>query len=94
MEQHPTVDFGVPGPLVHFAEKFYRKGYEEMLCESFTRRPALHTVLMIHRIANGSSGELKQKYVGFLEQASRRQDIDKATRDNALEYYKYHTEGK
>jgi len=94
MERHPTFDFGVPGPLVHFVERFYRKGYEDMLCESFTRRPTVHTVLMMHRLANGNSGELKQKYVGLLEQASRRQDIDAVTRNSAIEYYQYHTEGK
>jgi hypothetical protein len=94
MEQHPTFDFGVPGPLVHFAEKFYRKGYEDMLCVSFARRPTVHTVLMMHRLINGTSGELKQKYIGFLELASRRQDIDESSRDSALQYFKYHTEGK
>jgi hypothetical protein len=23
MESHPSLDFGVPGPLVHFVERFY-----------------------------------------------------------------------
>lgn len=96
MEQHPNFDFGVPGPLVHFVEKFYRQGYEAMLCESFIRRPTVHTVFMLHRLANGSKGdlELKQKYVVLLEQASRRQDIDEDTRASALDYYQYHTKGK
>ena len=94
MEQHPTFDFGSPGPLVHFVERFYRKGYEDMLCESFARHPTVHTVLMMHRLINGSSDELKQKYIGFLEVASGRQDIDEDSRDSALEYYKYHTERK
>ena len=25
---HPEVDFGSPGELVHFVEKFYHQGYE------------------------------------------------------------------
>jgi hypothetical protein len=27
-------NFGKPGPLVHFVEMFYKKGYEEKLAES------------------------------------------------------------
>ena len=94
MEQHPTVDFGVPGPLVHFVERFYRKGYEDILCESFARRPTKHTVLMMHRLINGSVGDLKQKYIGLLQSASHRQDIDTVSRNQALLYYNLHTEKK
>ncbi len=31
---YPMVDFGTPGYLVHFVEKFYNKGYEELLMQS------------------------------------------------------------
>lgn len=31
---NPSVDFGMPGDLVHFVEKFYKKGYEELLIDS------------------------------------------------------------
>ena len=31
IESNPNVDFGMPGDLVHFVEKFYKKGYEELL---------------------------------------------------------------
>jgi hypothetical protein len=37
MEDNPTVEFGMPGPLVHFVERFYRKGYEQKLLESVER---------------------------------------------------------
>lgn len=30
---NPSVDFGMPGDLVHFVEKFYKKGYEELLID-------------------------------------------------------------
>ena len=39
MGEHPKIDFGVPGPLVHFVETFYRIGYEEKLIESVQRKP-------------------------------------------------------
>ena len=31
---NPQVDFGMPGDLVHFVEKFYNQGYEELLIAS------------------------------------------------------------
>lgn len=31
IEDNPDTDFGTPGPLVHFAEKFHKRGYEENL---------------------------------------------------------------
>jgi hypothetical protein len=44
MEEHPSVDFGVPGSLVHFVERFYRKGYEEKLVASVRRKPTSITL--------------------------------------------------
>jgi hypothetical protein len=28
METNPSVDYGEPGPLVHFCESYYKNGYE------------------------------------------------------------------
>jgi len=92
MEQHPTFDFGVPGPLVHFVERFYQHGYEDMLCVSFTRRPALHTVMMMHRLINGSTGEMKRKYIEILGTALSRPEIEQVVRNCADHYYRYHTQ--
>jgi len=59
MEQNPSVDFGTPGPLVHFVETFYKRGYEALLLESVSRKPTSHTIWMLNRILNGTkdSGE-------------------------------------
>ena len=37
MERHPLTDFGSPGPIVHFVERFYKKGYEEELLLSLKK---------------------------------------------------------
>jgi hypothetical protein len=55
MEDHPDIDFGAPGPLVHFVEEFYGKGYEAILLESIERRPTAHTAWMLNRLLNGTS---------------------------------------
>jgi hypothetical protein len=68
MEGHPATDFGAPGPLVHFVERFYRKGYEEKLVESVQRKPTSLTVWMLNRIINGTqASDVKQQLVATLE---------------------------
>ncbi|WP_218276409.1 hypothetical protein, partial [Pseudomonas sp. FW305-BF6] len=44
IEQNPNIDFGSPGPLVHFVEQFFGKGYEQKLVQSIQRCPTSHTV--------------------------------------------------
>ena len=84
MERHPLEDFGVPGALVHFAEKFYRNGYEEKLVESLKRRPSIHTVWMLNRIING--GENAEEYLKLMEDISSRSDIEYEIRNSAKEF--------
>ena len=54
IETHPDFDFGSPGPLVHFAERFYRNGYEEKLLQSIARKPTNLTAWMLNRVLNGT----------------------------------------
>ena len=67
MENNPTVDFGRPGALVHFVERFYQHGYEQKLIESINRKPVGHTVWMLNRIINGSHGDQKKYYLEVLD---------------------------
>lgn len=60
MERHPLSDFGVPGAILHYAEQFSGKGYEELLIASVMRRPTLHTVWMVNRVKNAE--ENTEKY--------------------------------
>lgn len=55
MEQHPAIDFGSPGPLVHFIERFHRQGYESELLASISRRPVQHTTWLLNRLINGEN---------------------------------------
>jgi hypothetical protein len=54
MEGNPQMDFGTPGPLVHFAERFYGRGYDAKLIQSIQRRPTSITAWMLNRIINGT----------------------------------------
>jgi hypothetical protein len=76
IENNPNVDFGTPGPLIHFVEKFYKNGYEEKLIDSLDRQPTKHTVWMLNRIINGSDEEKKKYYINILESITSSQNID------------------
>jgi hypothetical protein len=72
LESHPDWDFGLPGPLVHFVERFYKKGYEEKLVESVSRQPTPHTLWMLNRLINGERLlEKRRAYVELLTNVSR-----------------------
>jgi len=55
MEAHPDVDFGTPGALVHFVERFRGREYTEHLIESVKRKPTSITVWMLNRVINGEN---------------------------------------
>lgn len=52
IENSPTIDFGSPGPLGSFMEKFYRCGYEEQLVASLKRKPTEYTIALMFRVLN------------------------------------------
>ena len=61
IEMHPELDYGMPGPLVHFLENFYLSGYEDALIESVSRRPTALTVWMLNRVLNGIREPAKRR---------------------------------
>lgn len=80
IEDHPNLDYGMPGPLVHFIEEFYLKGYEERLIESVGRKPTMMTVWMLNRILNGTEEPAKRlPLVRAMSQAASNTKADQAT---------------
>lgn len=84
MERHPMDDFGMPGAIVHFVERFYKNGYEELLIESVKKRPTIHTVWMLNRVMNGS--ENKNDYLEIMKEVTERSDIEEAIKNSASEF--------
>lgn len=69
IEENPAFDFGAPGPLAHYIEKFYRHGYEAELLASLVRRPTVPTVSLLNRLINGTKQEEeRERYIGALRQ--------------------------
>ena len=82
ISQNPSVDFGSPGELVHFVEKFYKKGYEEELIASLKRMPSLHTIWMLNRLINGTDNP--ENYLSLMKEISQSETYSKEIRDQAL----------
>ena len=88
MERHPLTDFGSPGPIVHFVERFYKKGDEEELLLSLKRMPTLHTVWMLNRLINGT--DQAEVYLELLKEISENASYDKEIREEALHFLSIH----
>ena len=84
MERHPLSDFGMPGAIVHYVEKFYKNGYEDLLISSVIRRPTLHTVWMINRIKN--AGGNSERYEKILRDILTKQDVEEEIKNAVKEF--------
>lgn len=84
MERHPMDDFGAPGAIVHFVERFYKKGYEELLVESVKRRPTMHTVWMLNRVMNGSNN--KENYITIMNEIINSSNVEEEIKDEVREF--------
>lgn len=89
MEKHTEVDFGLPGPLVHFVERFFKNGYEEYLYESIKNVPTMHTLWMLNRVINGSKEEDKEKLVDLISNICKDEKISDVVRNYACELYEF-----
>lgn len=84
MERHPMDDFGAPGAIVHFVERFYKKGYEELLVESVKRRPTMHTVWMLNRVMNGSND--KDSYIAIMKEIINSSSVEEEIKNEVREF--------
>ena len=61
-----TVDFGMPGDLVHYVESFSEKGYEELLIASVKKNPTAHNIWMVHRCYNDVENSLREEFKSLI----------------------------
>lgn len=80
VEGNPLLDFGTPGPLVHYLEGFYGNGYEELLIESIKRMPTSHTVWMLNRLIHGAKdADNKRLLIHTMAEAGEHHLVDPVT---------------
>jgi hypothetical protein len=90
MEAHGSIDFGSPGPLVHFVETFNGVAYVQALTTSLDRKPTQHTAWMMNRVLNGArTPSARRALVDAMSRARSHPDADAetiATLDRFLEH--------
>ena len=80
IEGNPDINYGKPGALVHFLERFYLHGYEDELIASIRRKPTPHTVWMLNRLINGAkSSNIRSHYIDELKNAKADHQLDDVT---------------
>ena len=89
MEENPDIDYGMPGPTVHFVESFFMRGYETLLLESIQRIPTLHTLWMLNRIVNSPKLADRKKYIEALKSITERNDISEEIRQEANDFLRF-----
>ena len=77
---HPEVDFGSPGELVHFVEKFYHQGYEDLLLESVLKSPTVYNIWMLHRCYNDNDPNLVRQIQTLVRELKKDKTLDSQVR--------------
>ena len=90
IEEHPLVDFGFPGVIVHYLERFYKQGYEEKLIASLNRKPTRHTAFMLNRLINGTTR--KEDYLLLMNDIVHRNDVEQEIKDDVQEFLDFQKE--
>jgi len=88
-EEHAGADLGVPGPLVHFLERFYPQ-YLDELCASVARKPTTYTVWMLNRILNAKPPEaIRERLIALLRAVANNPVMDLAVREQSLRFLEH-----
>lgn len=77
---HPEVDFGSSGELVHFVEKFYHQGYEDLLLESVLKSPTVYNIWMLHRCYNDNDPNLVRQIQTLVGELKKDKTLDSQVR--------------
>lgn len=94
IESNPGVDFGNPGPLVHFLEKFDEEKYDKKLIESVKRAPTEHTLFMLNRIINSVGADKKEAYIDLFDTVINSSISPYNVKKVAQEFKTFHTNGR
>jgi len=92
MEQNPSIEFGTPGPLTHFIEKFYSEHQEEyntLLENSVKETPAIHTISLLTRVINASEEKRAVELTEIISAISENNTLHKDLREVAQNFLEY-----
>ena len=94
IERYPNVDFGSPGPLVHWLESYPEK-YEAPLYDSIKRGPAPLTTWMLNRIINAERDKLHLiTLLNLLVEIAEKEGVNQSAKDMAIRFLAYQNQKK
>ena len=80
IERSPYIDYGGPGPLGSFLEKFYHKdsnvSYEDLLLESLQRKPTNYTIFLLNRLCRVKDNPDSSRYVKAIKAYANSDCVD------------------
>lgn len=80
LERHPHFNFGNPGRVVHYLEKFDDGTYAPFLYASIHRVPTEYNIWMLNRFLNSLDTSEKSEGIAILEETLQK-DIDEGLRE-------------
>lgn len=89
MGDNPALDYGMPGPIIHFIESFGIDKYIDQLLRLENEKPNVYFSWMLNRIINVTEGDLKAQYIALLQDVASRTDVEQYIRDVAQDFVEY-----
>ena len=86
---NPNIDFGIPGTVVHFIERYPEEEYVSYLIIALNDKPNSLLLWMLNRIVNEPNCTKKEEYIMIFDKISKRKDIDMSIRNNAKGYFDF-----
>ena len=90
MEEHPHIDYGMPGYLTTFVEQFTDGSYEARLVESILRKPTSHTVWMLNRHIKVCEGADRARFLQLMESVKQNPHADPLAVEQADDFLRWH----
>lgn len=80
LERYPHFNFGNPGHIIHYLEKFDNNTYAPLLYASICRVPTEYNIWMLNRFLNSLDTSEKSEGIVILEETLKK-DIDEGLRE-------------
>lgn len=85
LEKYPSFNFGNPGRVIHYLEKFANEIYTPYLYSSVRRKPTGYNVWMVNRLLNSLEDSEKVEGIAVLEEALQK-DIEEELKEMINEF--------
>jgi hypothetical protein len=89
IEGHPDVDYGSPGPLMHYMETFSGLVYEGAVLASLARRPTSYTIWMLNRMINSAKGDDRLRLVEAMKACATHPLSGPQEQDNVSDFLEF-----